>query len=86
MTNYCRLVRADGQEIYAAEYLPCAGNSPISETSVRLVPPPPLLNMWLFSEGHDGVIGFLADGDLLLPIAVRNKCGSVKSRLFPARQ
>ena len=85
-TNYCRLVGADGQEIYAAEYLPCAGDSPIDETSVRLVAPPHSTDMWLFSEGHDDVVGFLADGDLLLPVAVRNKCGSVKSRLFPAPQ
>jgi hypothetical protein len=85
-TNYCRLVGADGREVYAAEYMPCAGNSPIDETGVRLVTPPDSVDMWLFGEGNDGVIGFLADGDVLLPVAVRNKCASVKSKFYLAPQ
>jgi D-arabinose 5-phosphate isomerase GutQ len=41
--------------------------------------------MWLFGEENHGVIGFLADGDVLLPLSIRGKCNQVKARLRPAR-
>jgi hypothetical protein len=83
--NYCRLVGADGQQVYGGEYLPCNSNSPISEESVRLVAPTDSFEMWLSGEGNDGVIGFLADGGVLLPLSVRGKCSQVKARLRAAR-
>lgn len=83
-TNYCRLVAADGKQVYGGEYLPCSSSSPIGEASVRLVAPPDSADMWLFAEENDGVIGFLADRDLLLPLSVRGKCNQVKARLRPA--
>jgi hypothetical protein len=85
-TNYCRLVGADGQQVYGGEYLPCDSNSPINDSDIRLVPPPDSSDMWLFSENSDAVVGFLADGDLLLPLSVRQKCSVLKTRLRPARQ
>lgn len=83
--NYCRLVAANGQEIYGGEYLPCSSSSPIVEPNIRLATPPDSVDMWLFGEENDGVIGFLADGDILLPLSVRGKCNQVKARLRSAR-
>jgi len=71
--------------VYGGEYLPCGEHSPIEEGSIRLIPPPVSASMWLFGEGNNGVIGFLADGDLLLPVSAQNKCGQVKGRLSPSR-
>jgi hypothetical protein len=84
--NYCRLVGADGQQVYGSEYLPCKSDSPISEESVQLVAPKDSSGMWLFGEENEGVIGFLADGDVMLPLPVRGKCNQIKSRLRTARQ
>ena len=84
--NYCRLVGADGELAYGAEYLPCSSHSPIDEGRIRLIPPPDGASMWLFGEGSNGVVGFLADGNLLLPVSARDKCGQVKARLNPSRQ
>jgi hypothetical protein len=77
--NYCRLVRADGEEVYAAEYLPCGDDSPIGENHIHLISLPDSVNMWLFRENHEGVIGFLANGDLLLPLPMRAQCDQFKS-------
>ena len=83
--NYCRLVRADGEEIYAAEYLPCSDDAPMGENHIHLISPPDSVNMWLFRENHEGVIGFLANGDLLLPLPVRAQCNQLRARLHPVR-
>jgi hypothetical protein len=56
--NYCRLVRVDGEEVYAAEYLPCNDDSPMGENHIHLISPPDSVNMWLSRENHEGVIGF----------------------------
>jgi hypothetical protein len=77
--NYCRLVRADGEEIYAAEYLPCSDDAPMGENHIHLISPPDSVNMWLFRENHEGVIGFLANGDLLLPLPVRARCDQLRA-------
>jgi hypothetical protein len=82
--NYCRLVRANGELVYGGEYLPCIYHLPIDEASIRLIPPPRGASMWLFSEKNDGVIGFLGDGDVLLPVSAQDKCGQVKARLIPS--
>jgi hypothetical protein len=78
-------VEANGQQVYGGEYLPCNSNSPSSEANIRLATPPDSADMWLFGEENDGVIGFLADGDVLLPLSVRGKCNQVKARLLAAR-
>jgi hypothetical protein len=77
-------VQANGQSVYGGDYLPCSSSSPIGEASIRLAPPPDSMDMWLSAEGEDGVIGFLADGDVLLPLPFRGKCNQVKARLHPA--
>ena len=82
--NYCRLIRSDGEQIYAGEYLPCATHSVIAEANIHLLPPKDSSEMWLFSEHDDGIIGFLSGGDLLLPLSIKDKCGEVKARLQPA--
>lgn len=84
--NYCRLVEAEGSLVYGSEYLPCSSRSPIDEKNIRLVAPPHGASMWLFGEGNDGVVGFLANGDLLLPASAIEKCGQVKTRLHPPPQ
>jgi hypothetical protein len=85
-TNYCRLVDAEGPLVFGSEYLPCSSRSPIDERNIHLLPPPHGASMWLFGEGNEGVIGFLADGDILLPVSATDKCGQVKARLLPARR
>jgi hypothetical protein len=79
--NYCRLVQANGELVYGDEYLPCGTHSVTAEASIRLVPPPDDASMWLFEEGNNGVIGFLVNGDLLLPVVAQDKCTRVKARL-----
>ncbi len=83
--NYCRLVGADGKQVYGGEYLPCNGRSPIDEGSIRLVTPRDSIDMWLPVGQKLGVIGFLSNGDLLLPLSVREKCSQVKTRLQRVR-
>lgn len=79
-TNYCRLVVANGAEVYAGEYLPCSSRSPIQEASIRLVPPD-AQDLWLFRRGIDAPLGFLEGGDLLVPVAVWSECESIKAGL-----
>ena len=50
--NYCRLIRGDGEQVYAGEYLPCSTDSAVAEANIHLVPPADSSGMWLFSE-HD---------------------------------
>jgi hypothetical protein len=84
--NYCRLTDANGPLVYGGEYMSCGSRSPIAESDIRLLPPPPGGNMWLFAEGSEGVVGFLADGDLLLPVSSIDKCGQMQKRLHPPPQ
>jgi hypothetical protein len=84
--NYCRLVDAAGSLVYGGDYMSCGSRSPMPESDIHLSPPPPGASMWLFSDGSDGVVGFLADGDLLLPVSTLNKCGQVQKRVHPPPQ
>jgi hypothetical protein len=79
--NYCRLIRGDGGQVYAGEYLPCSTHVAIAEGDIRLVPPADSGEMWLFRWQNNGAIGFLSDGDLLLPVPLKDKCSEVKARL-----
>ena len=84
--NYCRLIRGDGEQVYAGEYLPCSTHVAIAEGNIRLVPPADSSEMWLFRWHEDGIVGFLSDGDLLLPPSLQNKCEEVKERLHLPRR
>jgi len=83
--NYCRLVMADGEEVYADQYLLCKSHLPIDEPAIHLVAPPDSFDMWLSAEGENGIIGFLADGNLLLPVNAQGKCDAVNVRLKSRR-
>ena len=80
IANYCRFVGNDGKEVYAGEYLACGSHVAIPEANIRLTPPDSS-NMWLFRWQSDGIAGFLADGDLLLPAPLHDKCADVKRQL-----
>lgn len=80
------MVEAVGPLVYGSEYLSCSSRSPIDEINIHLVPPPRGVGMWLFGEGSNGVAGFLANGDVLLPVSAINKCGQVQTRMHPPRQ
>jgi hypothetical protein len=79
--NYCRLIRGDGEQVYAGKYLPCRTHVAIAESNIHLVPPANDSDIWLFRWEDTGMIGFLSDGDLLLPPSLQNKCDEVKERL-----
>jgi hypothetical protein len=78
--NSCRLVTSDGKQVYADEYLSCNTHLAIAENNLHLLPPPDSVEMWLFYWHNEGVAGFLSDGDLLLPVSLRDKCGEVRER------
>ena len=84
--NYCRLIRGDGEQVYAGEYLPCSTHVAIAEGNIHLVPPADSSEMWLFRWQDNGITGFLSHGDLLLPLLLQNKCGEVKERLHLPRR
>ena len=65
------------------EYLSCATRSPIAEENIHLVPPRNSGEVWLFTERKNGIVGLLADNEILLPVADMDKCAEVKARLFP---
>src|SRR5256885_16177683 len=78
--NYCKLVMADGHEVYAGGYLPCDGRSPLPTSKIDLVPPPHKVGMWIVDKRLTDLtpIGALRDGDLLLPVAVLDRCDELK--------
>jgi len=80
--NYCRLVMANGQDVYAGAYLPCDGRSPVPTSKIDLVPPPDNVGMWIVDKRLTGLvpIGALRDGDLLLPVAILDRCDELKGR------
>ena len=84
-TDYCRLIRGDGEQVYAGEYLPCDTHVAIAESNIHLVPPADSMEMWLFRWHDNGVIGFLSDGDLLLPASLKDKCSEVKEQFHRVR-
>ncbi len=80
--NYCRLVLPDGTTVYAGEYLPCEGKSPVPMSEINLVPPPDQVGMWIADKRLTEMapIGALREGDLLLPIAVLDRCDDLKAK------
>jgi hypothetical protein len=81
LTNYCRLVGDDGQEVYGGDYLPCDTKSPIAGSSMELVPPPETLGMWIADKRLSALapIGALRSGDILLPVGAIDRCGKFKA-------
>jgi hypothetical protein len=79
--DFCRLVKADGEQIYAGEYLRCSDGAGVAERDIRLVTPRDSSEMWLFGEGDDGVVGFLDNGDLLVPKSVMRDCTSLLRKM-----
>jgi hypothetical protein len=79
--NYCRLVEPDGNQVYSGEYLPCGATSPVPISNIALVPPPD--EMWIADKRlkEMATIGALHGGDLLLPIAVLDRCDELKNKL-----
>jgi hypothetical protein len=73
----------DGKVVYGGEYLSCATHSPIAEEEIHLVPPRSSGEAWLFTERSKGVIGLLADGEIMLPVTDMDNCAKIKARLFP---
>lgn len=80
MANYCRLEMANGEEVYAGEYLPCDGKSPVPARSMHLVKPPHDVEMWIVDKRLTTLapIGFLRSGDFLLPLVVLDRCDKFK--------
>lgn len=78
--NYCRFVKANGEQVYAGEYLPCATKIPLPISTQELVPPPRNEAIWIGDERLKGLVpvGVLRNGDLLLPVVVLNRCDTFK--------
>jgi len=79
--NYCRLVMASGEEVYGGEYLPCGSKTPLPVSAEELVPPPHSGAIWIADTRLDKLapVGALRDGNLLLPVAVLDRCDKFKA-------
>jgi len=79
-TNYCRLVTANGEEVYAGEYLPCGRKLPVPVSTMELLPPPHNVEMWIADKRLKTLapVGALQNGDLLLPVAILDRCDKFK--------
>jgi len=80
--NYCRLVMTNGSDVYAGEYLPCENGSPVAMSKIDLVPPPDQVGMWITDKRlkESAPIGALRKGDLLVPVAVLDRCDELKAK------
>ncbi len=78
--NYCRLVMANGEEVYAGEYLPCETKVPLMVSTEELAPPPHNVEMWIADKrlAQLAPVGALKSGDLLLPVDVLDRCDKFK--------
>jgi hypothetical protein len=78
--NYCRLVMANGEDVYAGEYLPCGGKTPLPASTIELAPPPANVEMWIADKRLTALapIGFLRSGNFLLPVAALDRCDKFK--------
>jgi hypothetical protein len=77
--NYCRLVMANGAEVYAGEYLPCESKVPFPVSTKELAPPHNV-EMWISDKRLKTLapVGALENGDLLLPVDVLDRCDKFK--------
>lgn len=71
---------ANGEEVYAREYLPCRGKSPLPVSAMELVPPPDSVEMWIADKRLTTLapIGALRSGDFMVPVGVLDRCDKVK--------
>lgn len=78
--NYCRLVMENGQMIFAGEYLPCESKTPLPVSTRDLVAPPHNGAIWIADKRLNALapVGALRNGDLLLPVAVLDRCEKFK--------
>lgn len=78
--NYCRFVNANGEQVYAGEYLPCGAKTPLPASTKELVPPPRNEAIWIADKRLNTLapVGALRNGDLLLPVAVLDRCDKFK--------
>jgi hypothetical protein len=78
--NYCRLVMANGQEVYAGEYLPCGSKTPLPASTNELVAPHHGA-IWIADKRLNTLapVGALRNGDLLLPVLVLDRCETFKA-------
>jgi len=78
--NRCRLVMANDQEVYAGEYLPCQTKTPLPVSTNELTAPPHSGAIWIADRrlGKLAPVGVLRNGDLLLPVAVLDRCEEFK--------
>jgi hypothetical protein len=78
--NFCRFVRSDGEQVYAGEYLPCGSKIPIPLSTGDLVAPPDGDAIWITDTRLNTIapVGTLRNGDLLLPVAVLDRCAKFK--------
>jgi hypothetical protein len=78
--NRCRLVMANGEEVYAGEYLPCGSKVPLPVSTMELVPPPQNVEMWIADKRLKTLapVGALQNGDLLLSVVVLDRCDKFK--------
>jgi hypothetical protein len=78
--NYCRSVMASGEEVYAAEYLPCESKAPLPVSTKELAPPPHNVEKWIADKRLKTLapVGALKNGDLLLPVDVLDRCDKFK--------
>jgi hypothetical protein len=78
--NYCRMVMANGDEVYAGEYLPCGSRAPLPVSAKELVPPPRNIELWIADKRLNTLapVGALQNGDLLLPVVVLDRCDKFK--------
>jgi hypothetical protein len=78
--NYCRFVMANGEEVYAGEYLPCESKTPLPLSTKELVAPPHSGAIWIADQRLKALapVGAMRNGDLLLPVAVLDRCEKFK--------
>lgn len=80
VANYCRLVMANGEEVYAGEYLPCGSKTPLPVSTRDLVAPSHSGAIWIADNRLKTLapVGVLRNGDLLLPVDVLDRCEKFK--------
>jgi hypothetical protein len=78
--NYCRFVDANGEQVYAGEYLPCVTKTPLPVSTNELIPPPHNEAIWIADKRLNTLapVGALRNGDLLLPVVVLDRCEKFK--------
>jgi hypothetical protein len=78
-TNHCRLYGPGLHQpvVYEGRYVPCEGRSPVPMSELKLKAPSDTSNMWIFP----GVVVFLQNGGLLVPVENAGDCSSIRKRL-----